>query len=140
MTTRFPLPPTLKELRNYVDGEFVATSKLFDNISPLTGRVLAPVHEADAALVDRAVRAARKALDGPWGRTTVEERARLLHRVADIIERRFDEFLSAEIADTGRPLEQARKLDVYRGIANFRTFADLGKLGHSDFFEPFSCG
>ena len=135
MTTRFPLPPTLKELRNYVDGEFVATGKLFDNISPLTGRVLAPVHEADAALVDRAVRAARKALDGPWGRTTIEERARLLHRVADIIERRFDEFLAAEIADTGRPLEQARKLDVYRGIANFRTFADLGKLGHSDFFE-----
>ena len=135
MTTRFPLPPTLKEIRNYVDGEFVATGKLFDNVSPLTGQRLAPVHEADAALVDRAVRAARHALDGAWGRTTVDERARLLHRVADVIERRFDEFLAAEIADTGRPLEQARKLDVYRGIANFRTFADLGKTAHGDFFE-----
>ena len=136
MTERFALPASLKELRNYVDGEFVATSKTFDNVSPLHGKLLAKVHEADAALVDRAVRAARRALDeGPWGRATVEERAKWLHRVADVIERRFDDFLAAEIADTGRPLEQARKLDVYRGIANFRTFADLGKTAHGDFFE-----
>lgn len=132
---RFALPASLASLRNYVDGEFVATDKRFDNVSPLHGKVLAQVHEADAALVDRAVKAARKALDGPWGRSSVEERARWLHRVADVIERRFDDFLAAEIADTGRPLEQARKLDVYRGIANFRTFADLGKVSHSDFFE-----
>ncbi len=137
MPQRFPLPPSLSTIRNYVDGEFVETGKFFDNLSPLNGKVLAQVHEADAALVDRAVRGARKALDGPWGRTNVEERAKTLHRVADIIERRFDEFLAAEIADTGRPLEQARKLDVYRGIANFRTFADLGKVRHGDFFETF---
>lgn len=135
MAHRFALPATLSSLRNYVDGEFVATGKLFNNVSPLHGQVLAQVHEADAALVDRAVRAARKAVEGPWGRATVEERAKALHRVADIIERRFDEFLAAEVADTGRPIEQARKLDVYRGIANFRTFADLGKVAHGDFFE-----
>lgn len=136
MARSFSLPPTLDALRNYVAGEFVETGRCFDNVSPIDGRVLAQVHEADAALVDRAVRAARRALDeGPWGRTTVEERAKLLHRVADIIERRFDEFLAAEVADTGRPVEQARKLDVYRGIANFRTFADLGKVAHGDFFE-----
>ena len=135
MTERFALPASLKELRNYVDGEFVATGKTFDNISPLHGKLLAKVHEADAALVDRAVRAARRAVDGAWGQATVEERAKWLHRVADVIERRFDDFLAAEIADTGRPLEQARKLDVYRGIANFRTFADLGKTAHGDFFE-----
>ncbi|MBN9425917.1 MAG: 2-hydroxymuconic semialdehyde dehydrogenase, partial [Burkholderiales bacterium] len=135
MAHRFSLPPTLSSLRNYVDGEFVATGKLFDNVSPLHGRVLAQVHEADAALVDRAVRAARRAVEGTWGRSSVEERAKALHRVADVIERRFDEFLAAEVADTGRPLEQARKLDVYRGIANFRTFADIGKVAHGDFFE-----
>ncbi|MGD9944326.1 MAG: 2-hydroxymuconic semialdehyde dehydrogenase [Burkholderiaceae bacterium] len=135
MAHRFPLPPTLSSVRNYVDGEFVETGKLFDNVSPLHGGVLAKVHEADAALVDRAVRAARRAVDGAWGQATVESRAAMLHRVADVIERRFEEFLAAEVADTGRPLEQARKLDVYRGIANFRTFADLGKTAHSDFFE-----
>lgn len=129
------LPPTLSSLRNYVDGEFVSTDKRFDNISPLNGKVLAQVHEADAALVDRAVQAARKALAGPWGRMSVEERAKMLHRVADVIERRFEEFVAAEVADTGRPVEQARALDIYRGIANLRTFADLGKVAHGDYFE-----
>ena len=136
MARAFTLPPTLDALRNYVDGAFVETGKCFDNVSPIDGRVLAPVHEADAALVDRAVRAARNAVDeGPWSRSTVGERADALHRVADVIARRFDEFLAAEVADTGRPVEQARKLDVYRGIANFRTFADLGRAAHGEFFE-----
>ncbi|HEY0297149.1 MAG TPA: 2-hydroxymuconic semialdehyde dehydrogenase [Bordetella sp.] len=131
----FDLPASLRPTRNYVGGEFVATDKTFQNISPIDGRLLAEVCEADAALVDRAVRAGRAALEGPWGAMSVDERARCLHKVADIIERRFDDFLAAEIADTGRPLAQARKLDVYRGIANFRTFADLGRLRGSEFFE-----
>ena len=135
MTKSFPLPPTLSSLRNYVDGEFVSTDKRFDNICPLNGKVLAQVHEADAALVARAVQAARKALAGPWGRMSVDERAGTLHRVADVIERRFDEFVAAEVADTGRPVEQARALDIYRGVANLRTFADLGKVAHGDYFE-----
>ena len=130
------LPESLRQTRNYVDGEFVATGKTFDNVSPLNGKVIAKVHEADAALVDRAVRAARRAVDdGPWSRTHVEDRARLLYAVADIIERRFEDFLAAEVADTGRPVAQARQLDIYRGIHNFRTFADLGKVAHSDLFD-----
>ena len=137
MPVPFLLPPALREQRNYVDGQFVATGKTFQNISPLTGRVLAEIHEADAALVDRAVKAARAALSGPWGRMNIAERAQLLYRVADVIERRFEDFLAAEVADTGRPVEQARKLDVYRGMANFRTFADLGKVANGEFFETF---
>ena len=135
MPTSFVLPPTLKSLRNYVDGEFVSTDKRFDNISPLTGKVLAQVHEADAALVDRAVQAARKALKGPWGKTTPHERATILHQVADVIERRFDDFVAAEVADTGRTVLQAQKLDVFRAISNLRTFADLGKNAQTDFWE-----
>ncbi len=135
MPTPFDLPPTLREMRNYVDGEFVSTERRFPDRSPLHGQVLGMVHEADAALVDRAVQAARRALEGPWGRFSVDERARALHRVADVIERRFEEFIAAEVADTGRPLAQARALDVYRGVVNLRTFADLGKLAHGDSFE-----
>ncbi|MDM0019096.1 2-hydroxymuconic semialdehyde dehydrogenase [Variovorax saccharolyticus] len=135
MTTPFHLPPALRTLRNYVDGEFVSTDRRFDNISPLHGEVLAQVHEADALLVDRAVRAARQALEGPWGRMGVDERSALLNRVADVIERRFDEFVAAEVADTGRPVAQARGLDVHRGVVNLRTFADIGRLAHGDCFE-----
>ena len=132
---KFELPPSLRQTRNYVNGRFVETGKTFQNICPVDGHVLSDVHEADAALVNEAVLGARRALDGEWGQTHVEDRARYLHKVADLIERRFDDFLAAEVADTGRPMNQARKLDVYRGIHNFRTFADLGKQAHGDFFE-----
>ena len=43
MTERFALPPSLAETRNYVDGAFVASGRTFDNVSPLTGRVLLTV-------------------------------------------------------------------------------------------------
>lgn len=112
-------------LRNYVDGAFVATDARFPDVDPVDGHVHAEVCEADAALVDRAVAAARAALRGPWGRMGSEGRITLLRRVADRMEARFDDFLRAEIADTGKPESLARAIDVPRGIANFRIFADL---------------
>ncbi|MGH8758029.1 MAG: aldehyde dehydrogenase family protein, partial [Burkholderiales bacterium] len=135
MKHRIPLPPSLAQIRNYVAGEFVTAARQFPNISPINGAPLADVHEADAALVDRAVQAARAALNGPWGKMAPAERAAVLHKVADGIERRFEEFVAAEVADTGRPVVQARSLDVYRGMANFRTFADLVKLAGGETYE-----
>lgn len=132
---RFQLPASLRETRNYVDGEFIATGRTFDNICPVDGSVLAQVHEVDQTVVDRAIAAARRAVQGEWGTLPVGRRADYLHQVAHVIERRFDEFLAAEVADTGRPLSQARQLDVYRGIHNLRTFADLGRHAHSEFYE-----
>lgn len=131
----YTLPANLKKSRNYVNGRFVATTQTFENISPLTGESLGVVYEADKNLVNEAVSAARQALTGPWGNMNVNERAHLLHKVADIIERRFDDFISAEVLDTGRPLEQARRLDVYRGIHNLRTFADLGRQAADKCYE-----
>jgi aminomuconate-semialdehyde/2-hydroxymuconate-6-semialdehyde dehydrogenase len=111
-------------LCNVVDGQAVETGELFLKINPVDGSTVARVHEADAATVDRAVAAARRALSGPWGRLGVSARATLLRRVADRIEDRFDEFVAAEVADTGKPVAQARSLDVARAVANFRSFAD----------------
>ncbi|MEO6886540.1 MAG: 2-hydroxymuconic semialdehyde dehydrogenase [Jatrophihabitantaceae bacterium] len=113
-------------VRNFVGGEFVESGDLraWDKLSPVDGSVIARVDEADAALVDRAVRAARSALDGAWGATTVGQRCALLRKIADRIEQRFEEFVLAESADTGKPLAQARELDVVRAVANFRSFAD----------------
>jgi aminomuconate-semialdehyde/2-hydroxymuconate-6-semialdehyde dehydrogenase len=128
-----PASPAL--LRNYVDGEFVASAATFDNINPVDGRLVAQVCEADRATVEAAVAAARRALQGPWGAMSVQQRAAMLHKVADGIAARFDEFVAAEVADTGRPLEQARTLDIARGIANFRTFADLAACANTEAFE-----
>lgn len=123
-------------LRHYVDGAFVATDRQFDNLSPVDGHLVARVCEADATTVDNAVKAARRALhDGPWGKTSPAERAAVLRRIADGIQARFDDFVAAEVADTGRPVEQARTLDIARGIANFRMFADLVSTAGSECFE-----
>ncbi|WP_211451857.1 2-hydroxymuconic semialdehyde dehydrogenase [Collimonas antrihumi] len=126
---------TVRQLQHFIGGEFHATEKTFNNISPVDGSLLATVCEADAATVDAAVKAAQAALKGPWGTMSVQQRAALLHKVADGIQARFEEFVAAEVADTGRSLQQARTLDIARGIANFRTFADLAKTASTDLFQ-----
>ncbi|WP_442596001.1 2-hydroxymuconic semialdehyde dehydrogenase [Parapusillimonas sp. JC17] len=122
-------------LRCFVDGQWVETHHRFPNINPVNGQLIGRVCEADAATVSRAVEAANRAAQGPWRTLTVQERSALLHRIADGIEQRFEDFVAAEVLDTGRPVHQARSLDVARGIANFRSFADLIKTSSSELYE-----
>lgn len=122
-------------LRCFIDGAWVETARTFDNINPVNGQLISRVCEADRDTVNAAISAANRAAKGGWRGTSVTERAALLHRIADGIEQRFDDFVAAEVADTGRPVHQARTLDVARGVANFRTFADLIKTASSEMFE-----
>jgi aminomuconate-semialdehyde/2-hydroxymuconate-6-semialdehyde dehydrogenase len=134
-TNNSAVPHANGVLKNYVGNEFVDSGKHFDNIAPVDGTVINQVSEADAALVDRAVDAARAALEGPWGKMSLNDRGALLHRVADGIEARFDEFVAAEMADTGKSLWQAENIDIPRGAANFRVFADLAKSRAGECFQ-----
>jgi aminomuconate-semialdehyde/2-hydroxymuconate-6-semialdehyde dehydrogenase len=130
-------------VRNFVGGRFAEpdTGSLFDNVDPATGRVAGRVHEADAALVDRAVRAARRALAGPWASWTTNERTALLRRAADRIEERFEEFVAAEVRDTGKPVTHARDVDVARALTNLRAFADVvGSAGQPSFLTELADG
>lgn len=131
----------MKQIRNYIDGRFVDGFSTFDDINPVDGTVIAQVHEADAALVDRAVASARAALNGAWGMTTVAERCELLRRIADRIEDRFEDLVDAEVADTGKTFRQARALDVARAVANFRSFADTAaSVGQTSFLTELPDG
>jgi aminomuconate-semialdehyde/2-hydroxymuconate-6-semialdehyde dehydrogenase len=85
--------------------------------------------------VEAAVAAGRAALEGEWGRITVADRVELLYGVANEINRRFEDFLAAEVADTGKPRSLASHLDIPRGAANFKIFADVVKNVPSEFFE-----
>jgi aminomuconate-semialdehyde/2-hydroxymuconate-6-semialdehyde dehydrogenase len=112
---------------HFIDGAYVESrsGKTFANYSPVDGALINTVCEAGREEVDAAVSAARAALDGPWGAMSIAERAEVLYRVADGITARFDEFLAAECADTGKPRSLARHIDIPRGAANFKVFADL---------------
>lgn len=129
--------PAVKDIRNFIAGDFVAarSDRTFDKHSPVTGALIARVSEAGQAEVDAAIQAARDALRGPWGSLTLAARADLLYAVANEINRRFDEFLAAEVADTGKPVSLARHLDIPRGAANFKVFADTIKNASTEFFE-----
>ena len=122
-------------LKNYIAGQFVTGEKKFANINPVDGSQVAEVSEASESMVDQAVMAARAALKGEWARMPVNARCDLLHAVADGIQHRFDDFVDAEIADTGKPLQQARQMDIPRGAANFKVFADLARTAGSECFE-----
>ncbi|MDH7640995.1 2-hydroxymuconic semialdehyde dehydrogenase [Sphingomonas oryzagri] len=114
-----------RDCRNFIAGQWVETGRLFENRNPIDNSLVGQVHEAGRAEVDAAVTAARKALRGPWGKLTLDERCALLHKVADEMMRRHADFVAAELADTGMPLAFASNVNVPRGAANFKVFADL---------------
>jgi aminomuconate-semialdehyde/2-hydroxymuconate-6-semialdehyde dehydrogenase len=123
-----------RDYRCYVDGRFVETTAPFADIDPATGERHATVHAADDALVAKAVDAARRAA-AVWGMTTADHRADVLDRIAAGIDARCEDFLAAEVRDTGKPAALARRLDIPRGAANFRTFASLIRSAGTDMFE-----
>ncbi|HEX4784617.1 MAG TPA: 2-hydroxymuconic semialdehyde dehydrogenase [Candidatus Sulfotelmatobacter sp.] len=124
----------MKSILNYIDGQFVRGKSEFADVNPADGSVIANVAEADRRLVDEAVHAARKALRGEWSRFAIRERAARLHKIADAIEARFDCLVAAEVADTGKPVTLASRLDVPRAAANFRVFADIVKTAGLESF------
>ncbi|WP_079437412.1 2-hydroxymuconic semialdehyde dehydrogenase [Zoogloea sp. LCSB751] len=127
----------MKLIKNFINGEFVeaAGGRLFEKRSPLDNSVIAQVSEAGLPEVNAAVAAGHAALEGEWGRITVADRVELLYGVANEINRRFEDFLAAEVADTGKPRSLASHLDIPRGAANFKIFADVVKNVPSEFFE-----
>src|SRR6202034_3511136 len=100
------------------------SGKTFATINPTTGEEICQVAEADAADVDIAVKAARAAFEhGPWRKTSGPERAKLLHRLADLIEKNADELERLESLDSGKPLSISKAVDVAAPAACYRYFA-----------------
>jgi acyl-CoA reductase-like NAD-dependent aldehyde dehydrogenase len=109
-----------------IDGKWVdaETGKSFETYNPATDEVLAKVQEGGKADVDKAVKAARKAFeDGPWRKMPTAERARLLYKLADEIEKRADEFAQLETMDNGKPIKESRYVDLVQVVETFRYYA-----------------
>nr|WP_034277076.1 aldehyde dehydrogenase family protein [Haloechinothrix halophila] len=101
-----------------------ASGATFDSRDPATGEVLAVVPDGGSDDIDAAVRAARDALeDARWARISPAERARLLWRIAELIEDRADELAELESRDQGQPLALARGVSVGGAAEHFRYFA-----------------
>lgn len=125
------------QIKQFIDGEFVdaRSGHRFDKRSPVDNRIIAQVSEAGRDEVDRAVKAARAAFNGEWGAFSMEQRVDLLYGVANEITRRFDDFVEAEMADTGQPKAIMKHAFIPRGAANFKVFADVIKNVPSESFQ-----
>lgn len=98
-----------------IDGKFVdaASGKEFDTLNPSTGEVLAHVAEADQEDVNRAVKAARRAFEeGPWSKMSARERGRLLYKLTQLVADHADELALIETLDNGKPIREARNVDL----------------------------
>ena len=100
------------------------SGRTFSTINPSTGEEICQVAEADAADVDVAVKAARAAFErGSWRKTSGPQRARLLNRLADLIEKHADELAQLESLDNGKPVSVAKAVDVAATVGCYRYFA-----------------
>jgi acyl-CoA reductase-like NAD-dependent aldehyde dehydrogenase len=110
----------------FIGGKWVeaASGKTFDTLDPATGEVLAPVAEAGAEDVDRAVAAARRSFEsGVWTDLPPAERAKVLWRIGDLIEERMTEFAQLESLDNGMPINDAMLFFLPLAAATFRYYA-----------------
>src|SRR5471030_3264201 len=118
----------------FIGGEFVDSvdGSTFKTISPSSEEVLAEVTEASETDVDAAVRAARKAFEGPWGRLSGAERGKYLFRIARILQERAREFAVLETLDGGKPIKESRDVDLPLAAAHFFYYAGWAdKLGYA---------
>ncbi len=116
-----------------VDGELVYGDEAHDfvTINPATAEPIATVSTADAALVDHAVAAARKAADGVWGKMPAAERGKYVYRLARRLQERSRELAVLESMDNGKPIRETRDVDVPLAAAHFFYYAGWAdKLEH----------
>ncbi|MFE5178314.1 aldehyde dehydrogenase [Streptomyces sp. NPDC056601] len=121
------------DTRHWIGGERVASADTFVDVSPIDGSVLGEIARGTAAEASAAVAAARAAFPG-WAATPRAERARILHAVADAVEKRIEDLSIVETHDNGALLRSHRRGVMPRVAHNLRFFADwLVGLGHDDF-------
>ncbi len=109
-----------------IDGQWrdSQSGKTFATINPATEEVIAQVAEGDAADIDLAVKAARKAFDsGPWRKMDARDRGRLMNKLADLIESHIDELAELETLDNGKPIGESRHADLPLVIDCLRYYA-----------------
>lgn len=117
-----------------IDGQWVpsASGKTFPSINPSNGQVLAELAEADKEDADRAVAAARRALEGPWKTMTPAQRQNLLWALANAIEERYQELRLLEVLDMGSPIGPTPGAGAERAVEVLRYFAGWATKIHGE--------
>ena len=119
-------PSKIKDQLLFIDGKWCqsASGKSFETVDPSTNQVICRVAEGDAADVELAVAAARRAFDsGPWSRMSASERGRLIYKLADLIESHQEDLAALESLDNGKPYRDSMAADLPLTIKCYRYYA-----------------
>ncbi|KVA75426.1 5-carboxymethyl-2-hydroxymuconate semialdehyde dehydrogenase [Burkholderia ubonensis] len=111
-------------IKHWIDGREVESRDTFTTLNPATGEVIADVASGGEAEVDSAVRAAKAAFP-KWANTPAKERAKLMRRLGELIERNVPALAALETQDTGLPIAQTSKQLIPRASENFNFFAQV---------------
>jgi len=119
-----------------IDGQWIdaASGKRFETHNPATGELLATVAEGDAEDINRAVAAARRAFEGPWSKVKPFERQALLLKLADLVEKNFEELSQLDTLDMGAPISRTRG-NKLRVLGMLRYYAGQATALHGETIE-----
>lgn len=106
----------------FIGKESLQTARSFEAVNPANGAVLCQLPLSGEAEVDQAVHAARRSFQSGWGRLSPSEKAGLLWKLSDLMQRDRQVFMELETLDNGKPLSKAA-YDVDAAIAHFRYYA-----------------
>jgi aminomuconate-semialdehyde/2-hydroxymuconate-6-semialdehyde dehydrogenase len=114
----------MKIIKNYINGKLVDpdNGKYLDNINPAIGEVYSQIPDSDKSDVQKAVNAAKTAFKD-WSSMSINDRAKILEKIADLIDRDHDKLAMAESVDNGKPFKLAAHVDIPRASANMRFYA-----------------
>ena len=114
----------MKKIKNFIGGEWCEpiSGRYLDNVNPALGEVYSQLPDSDELDAAAAVTAAYEAFEA-WSKTTLEQRAILLQKMADILDRRREEFALAESIDNGKPISLSLQGDIPRAASNLRFYA-----------------
>jgi aldehyde dehydrogenase (NAD+) len=109
----------------FINNEYVnaVSGKTFDTFNPSTEERIASVAECDKADVDIAVKAARAAMEGSWSKIDGVQRGKLMHKLADLCEKHFEELCTIEVMDNGKPISMYQAADMPLIISHLRYYA-----------------
>jgi len=114
-----------KQYELFIDGKFRKpnSANYFPSINPATEEQLSMIAEANETDVNNAVKAARKAYNGPWSNMPAKERAKYMYRIARLIQEKSRELAVIESLDGGKPIRESRDIDIPITAAHFFYYA-----------------
>ena len=114
----------MNKILNYINGTYVApkSNEWIDNYNPSNGEIYGKIPNSSSEDVEAAYQAAKAAFPS-WSSTTLDERSRILSKIADLIQENLADLAHAESLDNGKPLSLATQIDIPRATSNFKFFS-----------------